>query len=315
MSTPALFRIDKKKHKLTLKKLNPSKDHLKTQGSTSIFSGLFLIGAYFFSSSYSTQSQEQSNMNMILVNYIIAPILIYIGLSLISASYRSKETLIFDKQSGLITYIKQVKKPWLYINNQFQIQSASPIITELLRYPINSVTSIHSMTVDTVDEFIDYLVFYFKEIDTYLAIWEHDSDGYKFPNEISIFLGKDTGENIGSSSFSFSLNIFNILNDVIKATFKHSKDKKFDTGKAFLSYDQRLMLSAILMFGSNEHIIKENPNDSYTYFMIALAYLNLGLKDSSLKYLKMAYQLYIKSGDKRHTKMIENHINYVSSNS
>lgn len=230
----------------------------------------------------------------------------YIGLSLIFAPWRTKETLILDKHSGLLTYSKIGKHPWLTIKKSGSIDTLPPFTVEYFYFPLKEITSVHSMTVDSVDEFQDYLAFYFKKINVYMAIWEYGCEsGYKAIESIAQFLGQQIGEEINKPpQLSFNLSF---INDLI-SNLSPKQGLRIGSKQAFLSYDTKLAISAALSQLESYQRIKSNPDDAHAHLVVGLAYLGKGMRDSSIKYLQRSLNLFELQKDKRHVKKVKQYL-------
>ncbi|MFB2834869.1 hypothetical protein [Floridanema evergladense] len=302
MSTPTSFRINHNQNKLIIEKMTPSRSHLMIQGATCIGVCLFLIFGYLIG--------QLNGTTLLKIGSILFPFLIYVGLSLIFSKWRTKENLEFNKNSGLLIYTKHGKHPWLVFKARSVIGFSPPFLMEYLRFPLEKITSVHTMTVDTVDEFEEYLVLYFSEIDTYLAIWEQNLSkiGHKIPTEIAQFLGQPIGKEINKPPvISFS---FPFLNNLIQeGTNSKTKSLKINAKKAFLSYDFKLAISAALLTLEEHHrAVQQNPNDAYAHLGLSLTYLGRSWKESAIEHLQIAHRLFRDCGDQRHAKKTQTYL-------
>ncbi len=211
------FKLKENFDKLILEIFTPGKNHLRAQGFISLGVVASLVIGYLL-------GQLEPNTFLKIAIFLFPP-LIYVGLSLISAPWLDKETIIIDKNSGLFTYRKLLKHPWLLINKRGKIFSLPPFLIKYFYFPLEEITSIHSMTLESVDQFDDYVVFYFGKIDTYMTMFEYGYDStnisHRLVDNMSQFLGKSPGEEINKRPMiSFNLSF---VNDLIRNITQHKK--------------------------------------------------------------------------------------------
>ncbi len=301
MGTPASFKITEGRGKLTIERTHPSQSHLHVQGFSALGVVAFFIFGYLIG--------QLPAIQLLRIGIVLFPALMYIGLSLIFAPWRTKETLVLDKPSGLLTYSKIGKHPWLTIKKSGSIDTLPPFTVEYFYFPLKEITSVHSMTLDSVDEFEDYLVFYFKKVNVYMSFWEYSFDstrvGYKAIESIAQFLGQQIGEEINKPSLvSFNLSF---INDLI-SNLSPKQGLRIDSKQAFLSYDYKLAISAALSEIESYHRVKLKPDDAHAHLMVGLAYLGKGMRDNSIKYFQRSLHLFELQKDQRHVKRVKQYL-------
>jgi len=296
--TPSVFKINHDQEWLVIERLTPGRRHLVIQGSTCIGICLFFIFGYLIG--------QLEAAALLKIGSLLFPVLIYVGLSLMFSKWRTKESLDLNKNSGLLIYTKYGKHPWLIPNTKSVIGFSPPFLLEYLRFPLEKITSVHAMTVDTVDGFEEYLVIYMGEIDTYLAIWEQSfsKNGHRIPAKISKFLGQPIEAAINKpAAISFSLPI---INNMVQQVSARREGIRVNARNTFLSYERKLAISAALLtLEENHRAVQQKPNDAHAHLILGLAYLGHNWKESAIKHLQIAHRLFMECNDKRHAKKVQ----------
>jgi len=299
--TPSVFNVNRSKDQLVVERFTPGRGKLVIQGSTCIGICLFFIFGYLVG--------QLKAAALLTIGSLLFPALFYVGLSLMVSEWRTKENLELNRKTELLIYTKYGKHPWLIPNAKSVIASSPPFLLEYLRFPLDKITSVHAMTVDTVDGFEEYLVLYFGEIDTYLAIWEQSFSkfGYKIPEEISKFLGQPGGAEINKPpAISFSLPV---VNNMLQQISTRGEGLRVNPGKTFLSYDHKLAISAALLtLEENHRAIQQKPNDAHAHLILGLAHLGHNWKVSAIQHLQIAHRLFINDGDKCHARRTQGYL-------